>query len=42
MQETLRSHIDPKLFLDPNIDNLYPQKDDHSMYIGEIVNCLAR
>jgi len=34
--------VDPKLFLDPNIDNLYPQKDYHRMYIGEIVNMLAR
>lgn len=34
--------IDPSRFLDPNIDNLYPQKDYHRMYIGEVVNCLER
>lgn len=34
--------IDPKLFLDPTIGGMYPQKDYHRMYIGEIVKCLRQ
>lgn len=34
--------IDPARFLDPGIDNNYPQKDYHRMYVGEIVNCRTR
>lgn len=34
--------IDPGRFLDPKIDNMYPQKDYHRMYIGEIEKCLIR
>ena len=34
--------IDPSRFLDPDIDNLYPLKDYHRMYIGEVVNCLEK
>ncbi len=34
--------IDPRHFLDPEIDNNYPKKDYHRMYIGEIVRCLSR
>jgi len=34
--------IDPSRFLDSNIDNLYPLKDYHRMYIGEVVNCLKK
>ncbi len=34
--------IDPAQFVDPEIDRNYPQKDYHRMYIGEIVECLAR
>lgn len=34
--------IDPKHFLDPDIDRNYPQKDYHRMYVGEIVNCLVK
>jgi flavin reductase (DIM6/NTAB) family NADH-FMN oxidoreductase RutF len=33
--------IDPKLFLDPAIDDNYPKKDYHRMYVGEIIRCLA-
>ena len=32
----------PERFLDQKIDALYPQKDYHRMYIGEIVKFLAR
>jgi flavin reductase (DIM6/NTAB) family NADH-FMN oxidoreductase RutF len=34
--------IDPKNFLDPSIEDNYPDKDYHRMYIGEIVNCYYR
>jgi flavin reductase (DIM6/NTAB) family NADH-FMN oxidoreductase RutF len=34
--------IDPKHFLDPEIDENYPEKDYHRMYIGEILSCRAR
>ena len=33
--------IDPEQFLDPKIEDMYPQKDYHRMYIGEIVKCLV-
>ncbi len=33
--------IDPSHFLKSGIDGLYPQKDYHRMYIGEILNCLV-
>jgi flavin reductase (DIM6/NTAB) family NADH-FMN oxidoreductase RutF len=32
--------IDPKNFLDPAIEEIYPQKDYHRMYIGEILSSL--
>lgn len=32
--------LDPANFLDPKIENEYPQKDYHRMYLGEIVRCL--
>ena len=32
----------PERFLDPAIEAMYPQKDYHRMYIGEIVRCLKR
>ncbi len=32
----------PDRFLDPAIHKLYPQKDYHRMYVGEIVKCLQR
>ena len=30
----------PDRFLDPGIERMYPQKDYHRMYVGEIVTCL--
>jgi len=32
----------PGAFLDPKINDLYPLKDYHRMYVGEIVKCLRR
>ncbi len=29
-------------FLDPGLEALYPKKDYHRMYIGEILNCLMK
>ena len=34
--------IGPERFLDPMIENMYPQKDYHRMYVGEIVKCLVQ
>ncbi|TFH65207.1 MAG: flavin reductase family protein [Candidatus Zixiibacteriota bacterium] len=34
--------LDPKHFLDPEIDDNYPKKDYHRMYIGEIVHCFVK
>ncbi len=34
--------LDPKRFLEAAIDDEYPEKDYHRMYIGEIVQCLTR
>jgi flavin reductase (DIM6/NTAB) family NADH-FMN oxidoreductase RutF len=34
--------ISPDRFLDPKIDGLYPKKDYHRMYVGEIVKCLVK
>ena len=34
--------LEPANFLDPKIEDWYPQKDYHRLYVGEIVNCLAR
>lgn len=34
--------IDPTNFLDPKIDEEYPEKDYHRMYLGEVVGCLIR
>jgi len=34
--------INPERFLDPKIGSMYPQKDYHRMYIGEIEKCLVR
>ncbi|MCX6343883.1 MAG: flavin reductase [Armatimonadetes bacterium] len=34
--------LDPANFLDPGIEAMYPQKDYHRLYIGEIVNCLVK
>ncbi|MDR3145876.1 MAG: flavin reductase family protein [Treponema sp.] len=34
--------FDPVAFLDPAIDSIYPQKDYHRMFIGEVVTLLTR
>jgi len=34
--------IDPEHFLDPKINENYPKKDFHRLYVGEVVKCLAR
>lgn len=34
--------LDPANFLDPKIEDWYPEKDYHRLYIGEIINCLAK
>jgi flavin reductase (DIM6/NTAB) family NADH-FMN oxidoreductase RutF len=34
--------IRPEHFQDPNIETLYPKKDYHRMYVGEIVRCLKK
>jgi flavin reductase (DIM6/NTAB) family NADH-FMN oxidoreductase RutF len=34
--------IDPERFVDQSIKNLYPQKDYHRMYVGEITTCLVK
>ncbi len=34
--------IGPERFLEPKIIDMYPQKDFHRMYVGEIVKCLMR
>jgi len=34
--------ISPERFLDPAIEGMYPQKDYHRMYIGEIMTCLVK
>jgi len=34
--------VEPARFLDSAINSLYPQKDYHGMYIGEIAKCLRK
>lgn len=34
--------ITPAHFLDPAIEENYPKKDYHQMYVGEVVRCLRR
>lgn len=34
--------VDPARFLDPTIEENYPKKDYHRMYIGEIIQCLKK
>ena len=34
--------LGPERFLDRRIEDLYPQKDYHRMYVGEIMRCLVR
>jgi flavin reductase (DIM6/NTAB) family NADH-FMN oxidoreductase RutF len=31
--------LDPAHFLDPSIGDLYPQRDYHRMYLGEVLGC---
>jgi flavin reductase (DIM6/NTAB) family NADH-FMN oxidoreductase RutF len=33
--------IDPELFIDESLDRLYPAKQYHRLYIGEIADCLV-
>jgi len=39
---TLRTGLMPDAFLDPRINDLYPLKDYHRMYVGEILKSLRR
>jgi len=34
--------LKPENFLDPGIEKLYPEKDFHRMYIGEVDRCLVK
>ena len=34
--------LDPQHFLDPSIEENYPERDYHRMYVGEIMNCRTR
>lgn len=34
--------INPEYFLDKGIQKNYPARDYHRMYVGEIINCLAK
>jgi flavin reductase (DIM6/NTAB) family NADH-FMN oxidoreductase RutF len=34
--------FDPKLFFDPKIEDLYPEKDYHRIFIGEIESVLTK
>ena len=34
--------ISPLNFVDPSIEQCYPNKDYHRMYVGEILRCLVR
>lgn len=34
--------IDPAGFLDPSIETMYPQKDYHRMYVGEVMKCVMK
>lgn len=34
-------NIKPEMFLESSIHDAYPLKDYHTMYIGEIINCLV-
>jgi len=36
------SDLDPAHFIDPKIENEYPQKDYHRMYVGEVIRCQIR
>lgn len=34
--------IRPERFIDPGLEKLYPQKDYHRMYVGDIAVCLSK
>jgi len=34
--------INPAHFLDPKINEAYPKKDYHRMYVGEVIRCLMK
>lgn len=34
--------IDPSRFLDPRVEDFYPERDYHRIYFGEIERCLVR
>lgn len=34
--------LDPHHFLDPSLSEVYPARDYHRMYIGEVINCLSK
>ncbi len=34
--------IDPSCFLEKDIDNNYPNKDYHKMFVGEIIKCMVK
>jgi flavin reductase (DIM6/NTAB) family NADH-FMN oxidoreductase RutF len=35
-------HLKPEFFLSNDIEKMYPQKDYHRFYIGEIIKCMIR
>jgi len=40
---TIYTHdISPAHFLDPKINEAYPKKDYHRMYVGEVIRCLMK
>lgn len=34
--------LEPRNFLEPAIEDEYPQKDYHRMYVGEIITCMSK
>jgi flavin reductase (DIM6/NTAB) family NADH-FMN oxidoreductase RutF len=34
--------LDPDHFIDPTIGDVYPAKDYHRMYVGEVLRCLTK
>ena len=34
--------LDPDHFIDQSIGDVYPSKDYHRMYVGEVLRCLSR
>jgi flavin reductase (DIM6/NTAB) family NADH-FMN oxidoreductase RutF len=41
-KKTYFADLDPTHFLEPEIEEEYPKKDYHRMYIGEIAHCLTK